>query len=124
VTSANLLEGRVAHEASQPEGLNTPPSSPIEDLEPREDSQGEILILPMRFVVAPDHGRFHPSAPLHPAAITRGALIGELRNHTTILEIHSPFGGRIDLWLVSAGQIVTPGQPLCSLHTPTMAAGG
>jgi biotin carboxyl carrier protein len=96
---------------------------PIEDLEPREDSQGEILVLPMRFVVAPDHGRFHPSAPLQAKAISRGALIGELRNHTTIQEIHSPFGGRIDLWLVSAGQIVTPGQPLCSLH-PTAAGGG
>jgi multidrug efflux pump subunit AcrA (membrane-fusion protein) len=49
-------------------------------------------------------------------------LIGELRNHTTIQQIHSPFGGRVDTWLVSDGQIVTPGQPLCSLD-PTPVAG-
>ncbi len=97
---------------------------PLEDLEPHDDTQqGEILVLPLQFVVAPDHGRFHPAGPLQAQAIARGTLIGELRNHTTILEIHSPFGGRLDLWLVTAGQIVTPGQPLCSLH-PTPPAGG
>ena len=93
---------------------NTPPADSPDD-DPTQQ-QGEILILPFQFVVAPDHGRFHPAHIATAQAVTRGALIGELRNHTTILQIHSPFGGQVDAWLVSAGQIVTPGQPLCSLH--------
>jgi biotin carboxyl carrier protein len=88
--------------------------------------QGEMLVLPLQFVVAPDHGRFHPAILATTGdgaqAVMRGTLIGELRNHTTIQEIHSPFGGQVDSWLVSAGQIVTPGQPLCSLH-PASAGG-
>jgi multidrug efflux pump subunit AcrA (membrane-fusion protein) len=94
---------------------------------PDEDGvdQGEILILPFQFVVAPDHGRFHPAIVTTghgTPTVARGMLIGELRNHTTIQQILSPFGGRVDTWLVSAGQIVTPGQPLCSLD-PTPVAG-
>lgn len=89
--------------------------------------QGEMLVLPLQFVVAPDHGRFHPAILATTGdgtqAIMRGTLIGELRNHTTIQQIRSPFGGQVDSWLVTAGQIVTPGQPLCSLH-PTPTAGG
>ncbi len=89
--------------------------------------QGEILVLPLQFVVAPDHGRFHPASLVTTGdgtlTVAQGMLIGELRNHTTIQQIHSPFGGRVDTWLVTAGQIVTPGQPLCSLN-PTPVAGG
>lgn len=89
------------------------------------DQQGEILVLPLQFVVAPDHGRFHPTTPTHPGStrLDVGALVGEVRNHTTTLKVHSPFRGSVDLWLVTDGQIVTPGQPLCSLHptTPTPA---
>ncbi|HZD70200.1 MAG TPA: biotin/lipoyl-binding protein [Actinomycetes bacterium] len=91
-----------------------------------DGEQGEILVLPFRFVVAPDHGRFHPAVAASDdgtLTIARGMLIGELRNHTTIQQIHSPFGGRVDTWLVSAGQIVTPGQPLCSLD-PSAGTGG
>jgi hypothetical protein len=94
------------------------PDPPV--LEP--DPQGELLVLPMRFVVAPDHGRFHPASLLVRAgdghsAVAPGALVGEVHNHTTVQPIHSPFGGQLDLWLVWAGQLVTPGQPLCSLRT-------
>jgi hypothetical protein len=98
---------------------------PFQGPEEPGEQQGELLVLPMRFVVAPDYGRFHPASLARAGdghlAVAPGALIGQLHNHTTVQPIHSPFGGRLDLWLVSAGQIVTPGQPLCSLH-PT--AGG
>lgn len=94
-------------------------SPPLEGLDEIGGEQGEILVLPLRFVVAPDHGRFHPAAVAATAdgtlTVARGTLIGEVRNGTTHLEVHSPFGGRVDRWLVSAGQLVTPGQPLCSL---------
>jgi hypothetical protein len=55
--------------------------------------------------------------------VARGTLIGELHNGATKLAIHSPFGGQVDLWLVWAGQIVAPGQPLCSLRLPAGLAG-
>lgn len=87
--------------------------------------QGEMLVVPLRFVVAPDQGRFHP-ATLSPAGdgaliVTRGMLIGEVRNHTTSQQVRSPFSGLVDAWLVWAGQLVAPGQPLCSLRTPAPA---
>jgi multidrug efflux pump subunit AcrA (membrane-fusion protein) len=101
--------------------MDTP--QPFEALEETDGEQGEILVLPLQFVVAPDYGRFHPAslaATVDGAlTVTRGTLIGEVRNGTTHLAIYSPFGGRVDLWLVQAGQIVTPGQPLCSLSPQT-----
>jgi biotin carboxyl carrier protein len=76
-------------------------------------------MLPLQFVVAPDYGRFHPaslpSAANGSLTVASGALIGEVRNGAARLAIHSPFDGRLDAWLVTAGQIVIPGQPLCSL---------
>jgi multidrug efflux pump subunit AcrA (membrane-fusion protein) len=98
----------------------------VEATTPDAAEQGESVVLPLQFVVAPDHGRFHPAslspAPDGTVAVRQGMRIGEVRNHTTTQQIHSPFGGRVDTWLVSAGQIVTPGQPLCSLD-PTPLAG-
>jgi multidrug efflux pump subunit AcrA (membrane-fusion protein) len=95
-------------------------SPPFEGLEETGGEQGEILVLPLRFVVAPDHGRFHPAVFASTVdgtqTVARGTLIGEVRNGTTHLKVHSPFDGRVDRWLVSAGQVVTPGQPLCSLN--------
>jgi multidrug efflux pump subunit AcrA (membrane-fusion protein) len=108
--------------------MDTP--QPFEGLEEIDGEQGEILVLPLQFVVAPDYGRFHPASLASTVdgtlTVARGTLIGEVRNGTTNLEIHSPFGGRVDLWLVSAGQIVTPGQPLCSLspQSTSTTAGG
>jgi len=101
--------------------MHTP--QPFEGLDETGGEQGEILVLPLRFVVAPDHGRFHPATIVAAVdgtiTVARGQLVGEVRNGTTHLAIHSPFGGRVDLWLVSAGQIVTPGQPLFSLSPQT-----
>jgi hypothetical protein len=95
---------------------------PFEGLGDDGGDQGEVVVLPFQFVVAPDYGRFHP-ASLPPAAngsltVARGTLIGEIRNGATRLAIHSPFRGQVDLWLVWEGQIVAPGQPLCSLRLP------
>ena len=103
-------------------------SGPFEGLEDEGGDQGEAVVLPLQFVVAPDYGRFHP-ASLPPAAngsltVAPGTLIGELRNGSGRLAIHSPFPGQVDLWLVWDGQIVAPGQPLCSLRLPPGGAGG
>jgi hypothetical protein len=83
--------------------------------------QGEVVVLPFQFVVSPDYGRFHP-ASLTPATngtlmLAAGTLIGEVRNGTVRQQVHSPFAGPLDLWLVNAGQIVIPGQPVCSLRS-------
>ncbi len=95
-------------------------SGPFAGAEDSGGDQGEVVMLPLQFVVAPDYGRFHPaSLPLAAngtLTVARGTLIGEVRNGPTSLQIRSPFGGRLDVWLVSAGQVVIPGQPLCSLH--------
>jgi hypothetical protein len=81
--------------------------------------QGEVVVLPFQFVVSPDYGRFHPaSLPLATNGtlmLAAGTLVGEVRNGPTSQLVHSPFAGQVDVWLVSAGQIVIPGQPVCSL---------
>jgi hypothetical protein len=87
--------------------------------------QGEMLVLPLQFVVAPDHGRFYPAA-LSPAGdgalgVTCGMLLGEVRNGTASQQVRSPFSGVVDTWLVWDGQIVAPGQLLCSLRAATPA---
>jgi hypothetical protein len=83
--------------------------------------QGEVVVLPFQFVVSPDYGRFHPaSLPLATNGtlmLAPGTLVGEVRNGPTKLAVHSPFAGQVDAWLVSAGQIVIPGQPVCSLRS-------
>jgi biotin carboxyl carrier protein len=83
--------------------------------------QGEIVVLPLQFVVASDSGRFHPASLAATVdgtlTVTRGMLIGEVRNGTTRQQVYSPFSGMVDTWLVWAGQLVVPGQPLCSLRT-------
>jgi hypothetical protein len=100
---------------------------PFDGLGDDGGDQGEVVVLPLRFVVAPDHGRFHPASL--PAAtngsltVARGTLIGELRNGATRRAIRSPFRGQVDVWLVWEGQIVAPGQPLCSLRLPGGGAG-
>jgi hypothetical protein len=83
--------------------------------------QGEVVVLPFQFVVSPDYGRFHP-ASLPPATngtlmLAAGTLIGEVRNGAVRQQVHSPFAGPLDVWLVNAGQIVIPGQPVCSLRS-------
>jgi hypothetical protein len=83
--------------------------------------QGEVVVLPFQFVVSPDYGRFHP-ASLPPATngtlmLAAGTLVGEVRNGPTRQQVHSPFAGPLDVWLVTAGQIVIPGQPVCSLRS-------
>jgi len=102
-------------------------SGPFVGAEDSGGDQGEVVMLPLQFVVAPDYGRFHPaSLPVSTngsLTVARGTLIGEVRNGATRQQIHSPFGGRLDLWLVSAGQVVVPGQPLCSLHPVAVQAG-
>jgi multidrug efflux pump subunit AcrA (membrane-fusion protein) len=83
--------------------------------------QGEIVVLPLQFVVASNHGRFHPASLASTVdgtlTVSRGMLIGEVRNGTTRRQVRSPFSGTVDTWLVWAGQLVAPGQPLCSLRT-------
>jgi hypothetical protein len=91
--------------------------------------QGEVVLLPLRFVVAPDYGRFHPATLATTGTgmvlVGCGMRIGEVCNGTVRHQVHSPFGGRLDAWLVLAGQIVLPGQPLCSLSpTATISAAG
>jgi hypothetical protein len=102
-------------------------SGPFEGLGDDGGDQGEVVVLPLQFVVAPDYGRFHPASLPSGAngslTVARGTLIGELRNGATRLAIHSPFRGQVDLWLVWAGQIVAPGQPLCSLRLPPGVTG-
>lgn len=101
-------------------------SGPFEGLGDDGGDQGEVVLLPLQFVVAPDYGRFHPaSLPLAAngsLTVARGTLIGEVRNGSTKLAIHSPFRGQMDVWLVSAGQLVVPGQPVCSLRLPPAGA--
>jgi hypothetical protein len=105
-----------------------PRPEPYEELGDDGGGQGEVVVLPLQFVVAPDYGRFHP-ASLPPAAngsltVACGTLIGEVRNGATKQAIHSPFVGQVDLWLVWDGQIVAPGQPLCSLRFVSGATEG
>jgi hypothetical protein len=103
-----------------------PRSEPDEELGDDGGGQGEVVMLPLQFVVAPDHGRFHPAgltATGEGLVVGCGTRIGEVRNGVTCHEVHSPFGGRLDMWLVMAGQIVLPGQPLCSLIPITMGKG-
>ena len=97
-----------------------PRSEPWDGLGDDGGGQGEVVLLPLQFVVAPDYGRFHV-ASLPPAAngsltVDCGTLIGEVRNGATRRAIISPFVGQVDLWLVWDGQLVAPGQPLCSLR--------
>jgi hypothetical protein len=103
-------------------------SGPFEGLGDDGGDQGEVVVLPLQFVVAPDYGRFHsaslPSATNGSLTVARGTLIGEVRNGASRLPIHSPFRGQVDVWLVWDGQIVAPGQPLCSLRLLPGAAGG
>jgi hypothetical protein len=86
-----------------------------------QGDQGEVVVLPFQFVVSPDYGRFHP-ASLPPATngtlmLAAGTLIGEVRNGPNRQQVHSHFAGPLDVWLVTAGQIVIPGQPVCSLRS-------
>jgi biotin carboxyl carrier protein len=97
-----------------------PRSEPYEELGDDGGGQGEVVVLPLQFVVAPDYGRFH-LASLPPGAngsltVARGTVIGEVRNGARKQAIRSPFVGQVDVWLVWDGQIVAPGQPLCSLR--------
>jgi biotin carboxyl carrier protein len=100
----------------------------VEATTPDAAEQGENVVLPLQFVVAPDHGRFHPAslspAPDGTVAVSRGMRIGEVRNGTTSQQVHSPFSGLLDIWLVWAGQPVTPGQALCSLSPQTSRSAG
>lgn len=102
-------------------------SGPFEGLGDDWGDQGKAVVLPLQFVVAPDYGRFHPaslpSATNGSLTVARGTLIGEIRNGSTRLAIRSPFGGQVDVWLVWDGQIVVPGQPLCSLRLPAGLTG-
>jgi biotin carboxyl carrier protein len=97
-------------------------SGPFDGLWDDGGDQGEAVVLPLQFVVAPDYGRFHPaslpSATNESLTVARGTRIGEVRNGSATLAIHSPFRGQVDAWLVWEGQIVAPGQPLCSLRLP------
>jgi hypothetical protein len=106
----------VSGPASGPAGARSQPSDGLEN----DAVQGEIVVLPLRFVVAPDHGRFHPTPPPAPGGeplpVAPGTLIGEVRNGTAVQQVRSPFGGHLDAWLAWAGQIVVPGQPVCSLR--------
>jgi hypothetical protein len=105
-----------------------PRSEPWGGLGDDGGGQGEVVVLPLQFVVAPDYGRFHvaslPSAANGSLTVARGALVGEVRNGATRRAIRSPFAGQVDLWLVWDGQIVVPGQPLCSLRWTAGATGG
>lgn len=103
---------------------------PAPDEEPGDDGggQGEVVVLPLQFVVAPDYGRFHvaslPAGANGSLTVACGTLIGEVRNGASRQAIRSPFFGQVDLWLVWDGQIVAPGQPLCSLRLlPAMTEG-
>lgn len=97
-----------------------PRSEPDEELGHDGGGQGEAVVLPLQFVVAPDYGRFHVASlapgPNGSLTVACGTLIGEVRNGARKQAIHSPFVGQVDLWLVWDGQIVAPGQPLCSLR--------
>lgn len=110
-------------------GPADPPSQPPSSTGLDDDggAQGEIVVLPLRFVIAPDHGRFHPTPPPAPGdgplVVTPGTLIGEVRNGPAVHPVRSPFGGCLDAWLACAGQPVVPGQPLCSLRPGAGAAG-
>jgi biotin carboxyl carrier protein len=123
VTRANLLEEERERETAQlaaQESGDPPLGAWVAPTRIDAGDQGEIVVLPLRFVVASDHGRFHPRVTATvegTLTVTRGMLIGEVRNGTTRQQVHSPFSGMVDTWLVWAGQIVAPGQPLCSLRT-------
>lgn len=105
-----------------------PRSEPWDGLGDDGDGQGEAVALPLQFVVAPDYGRFHiaslPLAANGSLTVACGTLIGEVRNGATARPILSPFVGQVDLWLVWDGQIVVPGQPLCSLRLAQSTAEG
>jgi hypothetical protein len=93
---------------------------PFDQLWDDGGGQGEAMVLPLGFVVAPDHGRFHSAAIGQTEAgvlvVQAGTRLGEVRNGRTTLPVHSPFTGQLDRWLVWETQIVAPGQPLCSLR--------
>jgi len=87
--------------------------------------QGETVLLPMRFVAAPDRGRFYPvdldeaqGVGIGACAVVVDRVIGEVRNGTTRISVASPHAGRIDRWLVGPGEPVTAGQLLCSVCLP------
>jgi hypothetical protein len=88
---------------------------------PSHGDQGEVVVLPFRFVVSPDYGRFHPASLPPPTngtlMLAAGTLIGEVRNGPVRQQVHSPFAGALHVWLVNAGQVVIPGQPVCSLRS-------
>jgi hypothetical protein len=100
------------------------------DQQPGHDAggQGEVVLLPLQFIVAPDYGRFHVASlapsPNGSLTLARGTLIGEVRNGASTQAIHSPFVGQVDRWLVWDGQLVAPGQPLCSLRLVSSATQG
>ena len=81
--------------------------------------QGEVVLLPERFAVAPAHGRFYPAAPSRYTEegpyVEAGDLLGEIRNGDASVPVRSPFRGWVMAHLAWEGELVTPGQILLSL---------
>jgi [acyl-carrier-protein] S-malonyltransferase len=84
------------------------------------DDQGEVVMLPERYAVSPDHGRFYPATLARhtdgESWVEPGDLLGEVRNGGASVPVHSPFRGQVVAHLVWEGELVTPGQVLFSLR--------
>src|SRR6266545_8163736 len=80
------------------------------------DDQGEVVMLPERFAVSPDHGRFYPAAFSRQTDegpyVEPGDLLGEVRNGAASVPVRSPFRGQVVAHLAWEGELVTPGQIL------------
>jgi [acyl-carrier-protein] S-malonyltransferase len=85
-----------------------------------DGDQGEVVVLPERFAVSPEQGRFYPATPSRHTDegpyVEQGDLLGEVRNGTTRVPVRSPFRGRVAAQLAWEGDLVTRGQLLLSLR--------
>ncbi len=88
------------------------PSSPAE-------TEGELVAIPDRFVVAPARGRLQPEPLVAGQVIEPGTVIGRIRNgreeHPVVAQITASFGS----WLASEGERVLPGKLLARLDGAT-----
>lgn len=69
-----------------------------------------------RLLVAPSKGTFHLALDRNTARIPAQGTIGVVASTRDETAVLAPHGGEVVEWLVSDGDLVSPGQPLVRLH--------
>ncbi len=93
----------------------------LDDARTFADKHGDTSLLDAsptwRMLVSPAKGTFEQTGELPEGSrLTAGEVIGEVANLRGATPVPAPYGGTIVEWIVSDGDLVSPGQPLVRLH--------